>query len=241
MDMESILDKLQRLGLTEYEGRLYVCLLKGNVDGAAKLAKRAGVPRTKVYSTLESLAAKGWIRIYSGMPLLYKAVEPETVTARIRREHEDLLDAVKAKLNPEALIMKDKFVILKKDIGLDGLKEEIQKGKTVWVNNATGDFLKRITDAFSPDAEIKTVMFPGERPTSRKGIQVREAQAEIVCIIRGKETPSMNVIVDETRVFTIVRDPVDGRYQVDEMLYDDCASCLNELYYFGWNAASEVR
>ena len=50
----------------------------------------------------------------------------------------------------------------------------------------------------------------------------------------------MNVILDETRVFIIIRDPVDGRYQADEMLYDDCASCLNELFYFGWNIAKEI-
>jgi hypothetical protein len=61
--------------LTEYEAKAYVSLLNDHMNSAAKLSKKSGVPRTKIYETLESLQAKGWVQIYSGVPLLFRAAD----------------------------------------------------------------------------------------------------------------------------------------------------------------------
>ncbi len=37
--------------------------------------------------------------------------------------------------------MKDKFVIKKYDVGLDELKREVRKAKTVEINNSTTEFV----------------------------------------------------------------------------------------------------
>jgi len=71
--MESVVEKLQRIGLTEYEAKAYLSLLTNHVNSAAKLSEKSGVPRTKIYQVLESLERKGWIMIYSGIPLLFKS------------------------------------------------------------------------------------------------------------------------------------------------------------------------
>jgi len=68
--MESIVERLRKLGLTEYQAKVYSSLLKNHLNSASRLSERSGVPRTKIYSVLESLAAKGWIKVYSGTPLL---------------------------------------------------------------------------------------------------------------------------------------------------------------------------
>lgn len=51
-------------------------------------------------------------------------------------------------------------------IGLEGLKQEIRKAKTVEINNATANF-KKVSDAFRPDAAVKVLMFPGEAKPSK--------------------------------------------------------------------------
>lgn len=53
------------------------------------LAEKSGVPRTKIYQVLESLQEKGWIKVYSGAPLLFKATQPEDVIKKIRQEQEE--------------------------------------------------------------------------------------------------------------------------------------------------------
>ena len=120
--MESVVEKLQRVGLTEYEARVYLGLLRDHLNSAAKLSEKSGVPRTKIYSVLESLEEKGWIRIYSGIPLLFRAVDPRDVFEKVKREYGEFLESVQATLNREVIEMKEKFVILKFDIGLGSLK-----------------------------------------------------------------------------------------------------------------------
>jgi len=238
--MEGVVEKLQRIGLTEYEAKAYLTLLRDHLNSASKLSEKSGVPRTKIYSVLESLERKGWIRIYSGIPLLFRAVEPREVFKKVKKDYEEFLGSIQTTLKEEVREMKEKFMILKFDVGLESLKEEMRKAKTIWINNATTDFLKKVTDAFSKDAVVKALLFPRERKFGAKNVQFKEAEIEIICIVRNKEVPSMAVILDESRTFTVFEDPVNHQYLVDEMLYDECSKCFVEWYNLGWDAAKEV-
>jgi len=238
--MESVVEKLQRIGLTEYEAKAYLSLLKDHLNSATKLSEKSGVPRTKIYSVLESLERKGWILIYSGIPLLFKAVDPRDVFKKVKKDYEEFLGAIQTTLKEEVKEMKEKFMILKFDVGLGSLKEEVKKAKTIWISNATTEFLKKMSDAFSKDAMVKVLLFPGERKINGKNVQFKEAGAKIVCMVRNKEVPSISVILDESRTFTVFEDPVDHRYIVDEMLYDECSKCFAEWYNLGWDAAKEI-
>jgi len=240
MLMDSVVEKLQRIGLTEYEARAYLALLKDHLNSATRLSEKSGVPRTKIYSVLESLEHKGWIRIYSGIPLLFKAVDPHDVFEKVKKDYDEFLESIRATLNKEVLEMKEKFVILKFDVGLRSLKEEMRKAKTIWINNATADFLKKVNDTFSEGAEVRVLLFPGEKKIDDKNVQFREAGVKIVCMVRNKEVPSMSITLDESRTFTVFEDPVNRQYVVDEMLYDECAKCFLEWNSMGWNAAKEV-
>jgi sugar-specific transcriptional regulator TrmB len=141
--MVSAVEKLQRVGLTEYEAKAYLALLNTHLSTATQASEKSGVPRTKIYSVLESLRNKGWVRVYSGVPLLFKAVEPLSVFEKVKGDYALFLESVQSTLNKEVNNMKEKFVIKRFDIGLEGLKQEIAKAKTVEINNATTSFLKK--------------------------------------------------------------------------------------------------
>jgi hypothetical protein len=132
-----------------------------------------------------------------------------------------------------------KNLIKKFDIGLERLKQEIRKAKTVEINNATASFVKKVSDAFRSDAMVKVLMFPGEaKPNGMQNAKVKEAEVAIVTIIRNREVPSMSIILDEGRTFTAFQDPVDHKYIVDEMLYDECSRCFSEWSNLSWNAGN---
>jgi hypothetical protein len=67
-------------------------------------------------------------------------------------------------------------------------------------------------------------------------VTLKEAEVAIVTIIRNKEVPSMSIILDENRTFTAFQDPVDHKYIVDEMLYDECQRCFSGWSSLSWNA-----
>lgn len=119
--MDRIIEQLQRVGLTEYESRVYLSLLGSRFNSATLLAKRSGVPRTKIYTVLESLESKGWIKIYSGSPLLFKSVNPVKIFEKYKKNYERLLDSIQSMLE-EVEKMEEKFVITNYNIGLESLK-----------------------------------------------------------------------------------------------------------------------
>jgi sugar-specific transcriptional regulator TrmB len=239
--MESVVEKLQRVGLTEYEAKAYLALLNTHLNTATKVSEKSGVPRTKIYSVLEALKNKGWVRVYSGVPLLFKAVEPLRVFEKAKEDYAEFLESVQTTLKEEVNDMKEKFVIKRFDIGLEGLKEEIKKAKTVEINNATASFVKKISDAFRPDAMVKVLLFPSEaKPNNMQYVQFKQAEIAIVTIMRNKEVPSMSIILDEGRTFTAFQDPIDHKYIVDEMLYDECSKCFAEWSGLSWSSTTQT-
>jgi sugar-specific transcriptional regulator TrmB len=238
--MESVVEKLQRVGLTEYEAKAYLALLNTHLSTATQASEKSGVPRTKIYSVLEALRNKGWVHVYSGVPLLFKAIAPLAVFERIKEDYTAFLDAAQATLTEKVNNMCEKFVIKRFDIGLEGLKEEIKKAKTVEINNATSDFIKKVNAAFKPDAKIRLLMFPGEmKPSNIPNLECKQAEVAIVTIMRNKEVPSMSIILDEGRTFTAFQDPVDHKYIIDEFLYDECSRCFAEWSNLSWSSATQ--
>ncbi len=233
-NMKKLIKVLQKIGLTEYEAKVYLSLLSNNVSSASVLAEKAGVPRTKIYSVLRSLSLKGWVKIYSGIPLLFRALEPREVIERIRKNYDEFLKQIVKVLDKEASEMEEKYLIKKFNVGLKPLKEEIKKAKTVWINNATKELISELQDSFREDAEVKVILFPGEGKTGKEGIEFREAGVKIVCMVKNKEVPSTSIILDEERIFTVFKDPFTDRYIVDEMLYDECIRCFLEWHSLGW-------
>jgi|SRR3990172_8611515 len=239
--MTSVVEKLQQIGLTEYEAKAYMALLNTHLSTATKVSEKSGVPRTRIYQVLESLQQKGWIRIISGVPLLFKAVEPASVFEKVKVDYAELLESAKATLKNEVNSMKEKFVVKRFDIGLEGLKTEMKKAKTVEISNATTTFIKKVSDAFQKDAKIKVLLYPGElKANGLSNVEFKKAEIAIVSIVRNKEVPSMSIILDEGRTFTAFQDPVDRNYIVDEMLYDECAQCFSGWSNMSWNNASQA-
>ena len=69
--------KLKQAGLSEYEAKAYLALLKFGAIGGQECAKRSGVPPTRVYDALKSLVVKGLASQVQEKPLLFKAIKPE--------------------------------------------------------------------------------------------------------------------------------------------------------------------
>ncbi len=239
--MTSVVEKLQQIGLTEYEAKAYMALLSTHLSTATKISEKSGVPRTRIYQVLEQLQEKGWIRIISGVPLLFKAVEPARVFEKVKEDYAELLENIKMTLKNEVSNMKEKIVIKRFDMGLEGLKQEIRKAKTVQVNNATSAFVKKISDAFNPKAVVKVLLFPGEnKPNGLNNAEIQQAEVAIVSIVRNKEVPSFSIILDENRTFTAFQDPVDNKYIVDEMLYGECNQCFAGWSSMSWNSTNQT-
>lgn len=89
-----------RLGVSEYEGRVYASLVASNPATAYEAAKEAGVPTSKVYEVLDRLEVRGMVRsVEDGGKKRYLPQPPDEFVESTRRRLGDTLDSLKADLS----------------------------------------------------------------------------------------------------------------------------------------------
>ncbi len=74
---QETLDALEDVGLNMYERKIYAALISRGVSTAGELSEMTGVPRSRSYDVLESLAEKGFAILKPSKPMQYVAVPPE--------------------------------------------------------------------------------------------------------------------------------------------------------------------
>jgi predicted transcriptional regulator len=80
MKTNTIITKLQQLGLTETESRVYISLLALGKCSIVALAKHAGIKRTTLYGTIEQLITRGVAyKIEVGMKSQYSPHPPQSL------------------------------------------------------------------------------------------------------------------------------------------------------------------
>ena len=96
---EYIINLLNKSGLTDAEGKVYLALLKHGSSSGYEASKLAGVPRSKIYNLLESLQIKGFILFCEGENgNRYAAIPMKEIGARIRHETEENLEELDREL-----------------------------------------------------------------------------------------------------------------------------------------------
>ena len=76
-------EKLTALGLTTYEAKVYLALLRRDSFAAADVARLAGIPRQRIYDVLSTLVHKGLASQRPGSPVKYAATAPELAIERL--------------------------------------------------------------------------------------------------------------------------------------------------------------
>jgi len=143
---------LRRLGLTDYEARLYLALIKMGPKKASEVSFFGQVPRTKTYGAIRELEHKGLLRIIPGKPELYAPSSPGEqllpLVAKLNREVKDSEDVVQALAVLYESSRYTKRYVMPRDVSefwqIDGRKDilhkqnEILGGASKSINYSTG-------------------------------------------------------------------------------------------------------
>ncbi len=70
---------LRKLGLTSYEARCYVFLVKLGPSDPRKVAAKASLPYPSAYEALRRLGDLGWVELVTRRPAVYRARDPATI------------------------------------------------------------------------------------------------------------------------------------------------------------------
>jgi sugar-specific transcriptional regulator TrmB len=83
VDDRATVERLVRLGLTTYEAKAYVPLVRRDSFTAAQIARTAGLPRQRIYDVLASLVEKGLASARPGTVVKYAALAPDLAVERL--------------------------------------------------------------------------------------------------------------------------------------------------------------
>jgi sugar-specific transcriptional regulator TrmB len=91
MENVELVSQLTRLGLTSYEAKAYLTLIRRDSFTAAQVARQSGLPRQRIYDVLASLVQKGLASARPGTVVKYAATAPELAIDLLLAAHRDEL------------------------------------------------------------------------------------------------------------------------------------------------------
>jgi sugar-specific transcriptional regulator TrmB len=97
--MKNILDLLQNLNFSQYESKAYLALLKQSGITGYELAKKSGIPASKIYQVLNRLIEKEVIIALDSEPVKYTPIPPKEVLHRLRANFMYTLNTIGPKLS----------------------------------------------------------------------------------------------------------------------------------------------
>lgn len=98
MNKEEPIQALEHLGLSNYEAKAYLAFLSESPLTGYKLSKISGVPRSRIYETIEKLMAKGLVLSQEGDTTLLRPVSLESFLDKKEKESRQNIEFLKANL-----------------------------------------------------------------------------------------------------------------------------------------------
>ena len=163
---EFSVQSLMKLGLTEYEARIYVVLTKMGPRNASEISFLGKVPRPKTYGAIRGLESKGLLRIVPGKPERYMAVSPNDVLVPlVEKLNKETTECVNVVENLAMAFESSKYVYTEKPY----------ERYDLWSVRGRDKVYKRIQDMIS---EAKVNVF--FTTTANGLVRIYKAQSEVL-------------------------------------------------------------
>jgi sugar-specific transcriptional regulator TrmB len=259
VDTTDLSERLTRLGLTSYEARAYVALVRRDSYTAAQVSRMAGLPRQRIYDVLGSLVAKGLATARPGSVVKYAAVAPDLAIERLLAAHRaQLVDLERGAIEAIAALtpafeagqshtdpleyvellrdrraINERFAELQASVRREILVFTKPPYATPPQENAEGIEVTR-THVAKSVYELSVFDDPATTEGVRRFIEAGE-EARFV-----EELPLKLVIIDETTVMIGMRDPVVGASDLTIMVVEhpELASVLKTAFEAVWARGS---
>ena len=85
--MKEFFEKLETLGFTKYESKVFISLLKGYNMSAPEVAEDAKIPKSSAYDILKSFSERGYCNeIQTPSKIRYEIIDPKIVKGKLENE-----------------------------------------------------------------------------------------------------------------------------------------------------------
>lgn len=212
-DEDDAIEALTNLGLTGYEAKVFIGLVRLGAGTAREIDRITDVPRSQVYSAAEGLEARGLVDVQQSNPIRYRPVSLEEARSRLTRQLENDRETAISFLED-----------VERDRGDSG--EEPEEIWTVRGHEAVSDRVEQLVK----NAERRVVY--GARSTDlvpeTVATALREQSHSDVQVIVASESPEVReLFVDDENIFvTAPPEKAPPREQAGRVLLVDSRRVL---------------
>lgn len=240
---EDIIGSLLRYGLTNYEARVFDAVVTQGRSAATELSLASGVPRSRIYDILSSLARKGWVSISDTAPIVYTAKSMDEIQHKLdvfekgfRHARGKVMEQLRANLTdeqkPDALSAIGLTIDTRETLG--ELYPVIGAATDrIWLNNPDDILIDAIFDvllaARKRGVRVRLLSAKGKLTDEN----VRRLRSEFELKTHGSYDEHCNILVDRG-FYANIFFRGDG-IQASKVSYRKCINCLSAWMGREWD------
>ncbi|MEN6290935.1 MAG: helix-turn-helix domain-containing protein [Methanobacterium sp.] len=240
------------MGLTDYESKAYLALASFISATALEISEASGVPQSKIYEVLRSLAKKEFIEIQRGKPLKYEIIPPQDVfgksKAKIREELEEAESEIKTIYEtqiptapPHIWLIYGTNKIIKKELEIIGrAKNTLHIAAGFMFHGEVEKLNEDLNKAFKKGVLTRIIVAP-HCVTDGEKIEISKNLKKLDCEVKTFQIPFIKVIIrDKKEMLLIFCKFKDGILISQTAIgvwnqYTEFVETIADLYNLVWN------
>ncbi len=178
------IDILRKFGLSDYESRVLLTLIKGGEMTAREISELSGVPRTSVYESVDSLRKRGFIELSFSKPQRFRALPVKNIVENLKEKAEENLSKLSEifeSVERRSEERKEEIWVIQGELTMKrllSLIEGARKNIKIGVNRIPKEVLEKLTEV-AERVEIEIISNP-ETATSLKPVEQRGGKVRIL-------------------------------------------------------------
>lgn len=239
------------MGLTDYESKAYLSLVSFISATALEISETSGVPLSKVYEVLRSLAKKGFIEIRRGKPLKYEIIPPQDVfgslRAKVKEEFEEAESEIKTlyetqipKSPPHIWLIYGTDKIIKKELEVIGrAKDTLHIAAGFMFHNEVENLNEHLSKALKKGVQTRIISAP-YCVTDGEEIEISENLKKLDCEIKTFQIPFIKVIIRDKKEMILIFCKFEDGILISETAigvwnqYTQFVETIADLYNLVW-------
>ena len=213
MDYE-LINGLKAFNLSDYEAKAYIALSSLGTASVTEVSQICDVPRSNLYSVLESLNERGFVDVQRGRPVLFKAVSPEKALEDAEKELSDRTKKARESVVRKLKDFKGKETSIVPALiwGIKGSSNVLAKIQEI-IKKSRSEIMINVPDVSIFDEKIYEEL----EKASERGVKVKmavEKKGDIekfkkICMVRVREKiHGIDIVVDDKEVLVAPSFPI---------------------------------
>ena len=237
-----LIEKLNKIGLTDKEIAVYLALLQLNNGSVLKIAKKSNLKRPTCYLILEDLLNKGLVSVVKTKGgIIYKASNPEIILNKLKtqqHEIEEIIPQLKALANLSH--DKPRIEVFEGKEGINTVYQMIAKSKEVlyWANvdslHEEYKWIFDLTEELIKKKKVKIRELLSNTPQAIEFAKKRISQGQLAKISQNNPFHNDNAIFDDKIAIFSFKDNTLFAILIHNK---EIADSFTSLYELAWNSA----